>query len=503
VEAVVEIVVMALIGIAAGLTGWFLATSRIRRENIDSRTRAEGDLRVSESANTELRAKVSEMRAGLDNKDRQISELHQQLRLESELKAAAQAELKEIRSALEGVSIVRDQLGIQSELRAVAETRLKGAEKNLEEQKKLLEEATARLTDTFSALSAEALKSNNSAFLELANSAFAKIRAESVGDLETRQNAINGLVSPLRDSLSRYEEQILEMESKRQKDYGSLEEQLRTLNSANEQLQKETGSLVTALRTPHVRGRWGEMTLRRTAELAGMSDRCDFNEQESFESDGGRQRPDMIVNLPGGRRIAVDAKVPLQAFLDALAGTTEEERKAQFARHAQLVRVHMNQLGARSYWEQFPQAPEIVVLFLPGESFFSAALEQDRTLIEDGMEKRVVLATPTTLITLLRAIGYGWRQEELAKNTQEISDLGRQLHDRIRAFVAHFEGIGSSLGKAVETYNKARASLETRVLPGARKFKELRAASSDDIMELEAIDEVPSALPIPDLIEPQ
>jgi DNA recombination protein RmuC len=284
------------------------------------------------------------------------------------------------------------------------------------------------------------------------------------------------------------------MEKSRQTVFGTLEEQLRSLAKVNQQLQEETGTLVTALKAPQVRGRWGEMTLRRVAELAGMSEHCDFTEQETLTTEAVRQRPDMIVRLPGDRRIAVDAKVPLQAFIDAAAATNEDERRRHYARHAQLVRAHMNQLGARSYWEQLHPAPEMVVLFLPGESFFAAALEQDRTLIEDGMEKRVILATPTTLIALLRAVAYGWRQRQVEENTQAISDLGKQLHDRLKSFVGHFADVGNSLRRAVEAYNKATGSLESRVLVSSRRFKELGAATGEEILEIEPVDEIPRAL---------
>jgi DNA recombination protein RmuC len=280
--------------------------------------------------------------------------------------------------------------------------------------------------------------------------------------------------------------QLQQVETARVGAYTSLEEQIRALAGGNAQLQKETVSLVSALRSPHVRGRWGEMTLRRAAELAGMSQHCDFTEQETFEGDRGRQRPDMVVNLPGDRRIAVDVKAPLQAFLDASNAATEEERSALLAKHAQLVRSHMEQLG------------EIVVLFLPGESFFAAALEQDRTLIEDGMDKRVILAIPTTLIALLRAIAFGWRQESIAQNAKEISELGKQLYDRIGTFVTHFEAVGTGLERSVDAYNKAIGSLELRVLPSARKFKELGAATGEDIPQIQTVDDAPRSLAAPD-----
>ncbi len=445
-------------GLAVGaLLGWMGASWRAARRQGE----AEGKTRAAESSAQELRAQLLAERGGLEN-------LQQQVRKEAELRAGAEARLQETQS-------------------------------KLEEERKLLEEAQQKLAGAFDALAAEALKSNNQAFLELAKTTFETIQAQARGDLATREKAIEGLVTPLKESLARYEKQIQDMERVRQSAYTSLEEHLKSLVTEAERLEKETGTLATALRGgPQVRGRWGEMTLRRVAELAGMSEHCDFTEQESLEGESGRLRPDMVVNLPGGRRIAVDAKVPLQAFLDAAAAATEKERRELLGRHGQLVRAHMNSLGARAYWEQFEPAPEIVVLFLPGESFFSAALEQDRTLIEDGMAKRVVLATPTTLIALLRAVAYGWRQEQVARNAQEISALGKELYDRVRTFLEHFEGVGSALARATESYNKAVGSLESRLLPSARKFKQLGAATGDEIQELEPLDQTPRPLSVPE-----
>ncbi len=444
-----------------GLIGWLLAS--LRRNSVVSKLQieAEGKTRAAESMVGELRGRVAEVESKLDASEREARN--------------------------------------EANLRVAAETRLKETQANLEDQKRLLEEARVKLADAFQALSAEALKSNNQAFIALARSTFETIQVQAKGDLETREQAIKGLVSPLVETLKRYETQIQEMEKTRQNAYGSLEEQLRNLATVNQQLQKETGTLANTLKGgPQVRGRWGEMTLRRVAELAGMSEHCDFTEQENFESDTGRQRPDMIVHLPNGREIAVDAKAPLQAFLDAAAASTEEERKAKLARHAQLVRDRMKELATKAYWDQFNPAPEIVVLFLPGESFFSAALEQDRSLLEDGMQKHVVIATPTTLIALLRAVAFGWRQERIARNAQEISELGKDLYDRVRTFLGHFAGVGSSLKRATDNYNKAVGSLESRVLPSARKFKELGAATGDGMAELEPIDETPRELSAPE-----
>jgi DNA recombination protein RmuC len=498
-----QMILILLLGLAIGaVVGWLLANTKSKAELANYKIQSEGNLRVAEATTSDLRTKQTELRSELEAKNQELNGLQQQLRAEGEQKAGAQAELRQTRASLEDLASVRDQLSSESQLRVAAETKLKETELNLEEQRKLLGEATARLTDTFGALSAEALKSNNQAFLALAKSTFETIQTHAKGDIESRQKAIDGLVAPLKESLDKYEKQVIEMEKSRESAYGRLDEQLKNLAGTNQQLQKETGSLVTALRSPQVRGRWGEMTLRRTAELAGMVEHCDFVEQESVTTDEGRQqRPDMIVNLPGGRRIAIDAKVPLQAFLDAAAATNEEERHAQLARHAQLVRGHMNQLASRGYSEQFDFSPEVVVLFLPGESFFAAALEEDRSLIEDAMERRVILSTPTTLIALLKAIAYGWRQEQMAENAQAISELGKQLYDRIKTFVDHFESVGGALGRAVDSYNKATGSLESRVLPSARRFKDLGAATGEEIVEIEPVDESPRALAIPEKSE--
>ena len=371
----------------------------------------------------------------------------------------------------------------------------------MQEQKKLLEEATTKLTDTFKALSSDALKSNNQSFIELAKQSLESIVNETKGDIGKRQQAIDALINPLQETLKRYEEQIKVMEESRQKAYGGLDEQLKSLGMTQQQLQRETGNLVAALRTPQVRGRWGEITLRRVVELAGMSEHCDYVEQVTIDSESGRLRPDMVVCLPSDREIVVDAKVSLAAYLDALSASSEEERSRAMARHAQQLRTHMNQLAAKSYWGQFSRTPEFVVMFIPGEAFFAAAVDSDRSLIEDGMAKQVVLATPTTLIALLRAVAYGWRQERIAENAQAVSDLGKQLYERLKTLAGHFGDMGKSLEKAMESYNRAVGSMETRIFPAARRFKELGAATGEEIPVVEAVEQAPRSLNFPEIDE--
>jgi DNA recombination protein RmuC len=494
-------ILIILIGAALGLAvGWLLAANYSRAAAVKLQVSAEGRVKAAESTLLELRARLETVQSALDERGREANTLQQKLREESEQKVRAQTELENARSAATDSQRLRDLLKNEGELRVAAETKLRESQTNLEEQKRALEDARKSLLESFKALSAEALKSNNTAFIELAQSRFETLQAQARGDLETRQKSIDGLVNPLKESLGRYEQQILEMEKTRQKAYGTLDEQLRTLAQANQRLEEETKNLRNALSSPlKARGRWGELTLRRVAELAGMSDRCDFTEQESFTTEAGRQRPDMIVNLPGHRRIAVDAKVPLQAFLDAVdTEKSEKERADALATHSSLVRAHMNQLSERRYWEQVGPELELVVLFLPGESFFSAALEQDRQLIDDGMQKKVVLATPTTLIALLRSAAYLWQQEKVTQNAKEISELGRDLYERLKTFLSHFQSVGTSLTRTVDSYNKAVGSMESRVLVSARRFKELGAAGGEEIAELEPVDESPRALAAPE-----
>lgn len=391
------------------------------------------------------------------------------------------------------LSQVRAQLATARHAQAVAETRVEEGVKYLEEQKGLLAATRLELTETFRALSGDALKTNNEAFLDLAKASFDTLRAEAKGELGQRQQAIDDLVKPLHGALQRYEDQLLQMERSRQSAYGGLDQHLKHLTDCHQRLQQETSNLVNALRAPNIRGRWGEITLKRVAELAGMVAHCDFFEQASVDTDDGRLRPDMIIRLPGGRHIVVDAKAILTAYLEAHEASDEAQRLIQLRRHASQVRLRMDQLSAKAYWNQFPQTPEIVLLFLPGEHFLAAAQEHDPSLSEDGFTRRVILATPNTLIALLHAAAYGWRQEQLSHNAQQAGQLGKDLYERMAVLTEHLNSVGHALSKSVHAYNRAVGSLETRVFPSARKFKELGITSDKDIELLDAVDIAPRA----------
>jgi DNA recombination protein RmuC len=378
--------------------------------------------------------------------------------------------------------------------KARLESALESERKTSNEKVELVTRASEELRNAFKAMAADALKSNNLSFLVLARENLERFQTEARGDLENRQKAVVDLVTPVRDSLNKVDAQIQQLEVERGKAYSALHTQVQSLITTQKELQSETGNLVRALRTPNVRGRWGEIQLRRVVEIAGMLSYCDFTEQQSVTTETGRLRPDLVVKLPGGKNVVVDAKTPLQAFLDAFETTDEETRRACLANHARQVRDHMKTLAGKNYWEQFDPTPEFVVMFLPGETFFSAALEQDPGLIEQGVLNHVIPASPTTLIALLKAVAYGWNQEKLARNAQQISLLGKELHDRLRLLTTHITAMGTGLDRAVESYNKTVGSLESRVLVSARKFAELGASVAEDIPELEPIETTARAL---------
>lgn len=367
--------------------------------------------------------------------------------------------------------------------------------KSAEEKLALLEQARAQLKESFQALSSEALSRNNESFLNLAKSTLEKYQEGAKGDLEKRQEAIHQTVEPVGLALKAFNERVEKIEERRTQTDASLKQQLQQLAESQVQLSRTTGSLVQALRAPQVRGQWGEMQLRRTVEMAGMINRVDFLEQASVDSaDGQRQRPDMLINLPNGRQVVVDSKVPLAAYLDALQSDNPDVQKERMIAHARHIRDHIKGLSAKSYWTQFDNAPEFVVLFIPNETIFSAALEQDPMLIEQGVNNQVILATPTTLIALLKAIAFGWQQEAIAREAKEIAALGKELYERIGVVTGYFAKLGKSLDQTVGHYNKAISSVESRLLVTARKFEALDSAAPDPLPEPAAIEKQP-ALP--------
>jgi DNA recombination protein RmuC len=374
--------------------------------------------------------------------------------------------------------------------------RLDAERQGAAEKLALLGRAETRLREAFSSLSAEALRHNNQSFLDLAQTKLGELQQSASSDLERRRQAVDDLVRPIQEALARVDGTLHEVEKERVASYAGLIEQVGAMARTQQALQAETGNLVKALRSPQVRGRWGEIQLRRVVEMAGMLAYCDFEEQPTVAADGGWLRPDLVVRLPGGKTVVVDAKAPMAAYLDAVDGAMAEPARESLLRdHARQVRDHMIALGSKAYWSQFQPAPDFVVMFLPGETFFSAACQQDPSLIEFGVSQQVIPASPTTLISLLRAIAYGWRQEQVARNAQEISALGRQLHERLGTMAGHFDDLRRGLDRAVESYNKAVGSLEGRVLASARRFKDL-GVTTEDLAQVVPIEHATRALAV-------
>jgi DNA recombination protein RmuC len=462
---------LVILGLAiGGILAWLISANRVSQKFTQ---------RLEE---VERRANIAEGRVSAS--DGMVAELRAQSQRASE-------DFEKLRSKLE----------TEQGARVKAETQLSEITQRLEEEKKLLEEAKSKLTDTFKAVAGDTLDSSTSAFLKLAKETFDKVLMEARGDLGKRQEAIQGLVKPLSDSLRQFEEHIRTIEKNRHEAYSGLTEQLKAISTTQQQLQKETGNLVTALRTPKTVGSWGQIALERVVELSGMSEHCDFTKETSVTTEEGRLRPDLIIYLPGEREIVIDAKTTFEAYHEAVAAESEDVRRRALIRHAAQVRSHMINLASKDYWRQFERTPEFVVMFIPGESFFAAAVDVDRSLLEEAIEKRVVLATPTTLIALLRAVAFGWRQELIAKNAKEISDLGKQLYERMRTLAEHLTEVGKGLERANTAYNSAVGSMEARVLPAARRFKDLGAAMGAEVPVIQPIETTTRALNVPELPE--
>ena len=414
---------------------------------------------------------------------------------------AARADRAEegLRGAQERWEGAEQQLASAREELARAGSTLEHERRAAEEKLALVEQAREELTNAFRALSSEALRANNSSFLELARTTLERHQAQARDDLEHRQKAVEHLVAPIAQSLEKVDGKIQLLEQARREAYGAISEQVRSLAEGQERLRAETGNLVTALRAPTTRGRWGEIQLRRVVEMAGMVAHCDFVEQVSVQTDEGRLRPDLVVKLPGGKNVVVDAKAPLQSYLEALEAKDDAERTARLQDHARHIRQHILKLSAKSYWEQFRPTPEFVVLFLPGEAFYGAALDHDAGLIEEGVAQRVLLATPTTLIGVLKAVAYGWQQEKIAENARSVSELGRELHERLSILGEHFVTLGKRLDSATAAYNHTLGSLERRVLPTARRFADLGVSGRREIPALSGVDRAAQVPQAPEL----
>ena len=380
------------------------------------------------------------------------------------------------------------QIGRIKEENTALKTTLEIERRTAGEKLATVEHARQQLSETFAALSSQALRSSTEEFLKLAQENFKQLHIQAKGDLEQKEKSIDNLLKPVQEALSRTDQQLRELEKERKEAYGSLTNHLETMARTQQMLQGETRNLVQALRRPEVRGQWGEITLKRLAELAGMVEYCDFYQQETIQGESGNLRPDMVVRMPDGREIVVDVKTPLDAYLSAVEAPDDSVRGWHLERHARKVRERVRELASRSYWSQFKHSPEFVVMFIPGDQFLTAALDIDRDLLEYALGQKVILATPTSFVALLRAVGFGWRQQSLAENAEKIRDVGEDLYQRLCTFTEHLAKLGRTLGSSLDHYNKAVGSFERQVIPGARKFTEMGITSRKEMQELDQIE---------------
>ena len=479
-----EYIIVASLSIGlGGLLGWLVTKSRLKPLIMarDARLDAAAEKAILQTdENQALKSTAADLQAEMETLRNDLLEITRKNALAAgklDHLTAVEATLQEKE---EKIDILHASISDLKERQAELEANLDNQQKTFEEKTALLKDLRNGLAETHKALSADALKNNNQAFIDLAQATFTQYMESTRTDFNARDKAVKETIQPLKEALDRYDRQIQAMEKSRENAYGGLSKQVDSLIQTQEFLQKETGKLVNALRTPQVRGRWGEITLRRVAEMAGMQNHCDFFEQATTQADDGLLRPDMVVHLPGRRNIIIDSKVPLAAYLEALEAETEEAREEKLATHAGHVATHIKKLAQKAYWAQFESTPEFVVLFIPGENFFSAALARKPELIDRGVQDGVILATPTTLISLLKTVAFGWQQEKLTENARHISQLGSELFERLGTMGRHVNDLGRHINRSVVAYNKVVGSLERRVFTSARKFKELGVSSKDE-----------------------
>ena len=435
----------------------------------------------------------SKLAEGLDSLNTQNRKLNNEIRDESGKRLTAEEKISKFQQLEENLERFRNENIKLREENSGLKTKIDEERKSTKEKLEVLNNAQEDLSNSFKALSGEALKQNNQTFLDLAKQVMEKHQNSAKADLESRHNSISELVKPIKDSLGKFDSKVVDLEVKRESAYSALNQQVKSLAITHDSLKMQATNLTNALKTPSTRGRWGEIQLRNVVEMAGMLDYCDFQEQASKPTENGSVRPDMIIKLPANKIIVIDSKAPLASYLKAHETDDESLKNQLLKKHAQDTKSHLKALSGKAYWEQFSDSPEFVVMYLPGESIFSGALQQDSLLIEEGIRKKVILASPLTLISLLMVVAHGWKQEQIAESTREIADLGKELHERICSFANHLTKLGKGLSGAVDSYNSAVGSLDKRVLVTARKFDQLGASSKGELVSPKTINRIPSA----------